>query len=180
MERPDKLSAVAATAGFASVAFSFDGTSLTVLNRDENVYAKADIPGSVEHLIDELRDTYQRPLPAADLLLPDVEGALEPLFTDVKDLGSGVIGGRGMRSFAFRTEVADMQIWIAQGEEPYPCRYSIAANDVEDAPQYVLEIRDWSTGADAESAVAATRFRPTRARSRRTRCPISTISPESM
>ncbi len=153
MERPGKLAATR-DGGFASVAFSFDGTSLTVLNRDENVYAKADIPGSVEHLIDELRDSYQRPLPAADLLLPDVEGALGPLFTDVKDLGSGVIGGVECDHLAFRTEVADMQIWIAQGADPYPCRYSISNTEVEHAPQYVLDIHGWTTGADAAAAAA--------------------------
>ena len=153
MERPGKLAATR-DGGFASVAFSFDGTTLTVINRDENVYAKADIPGSVEHLIDELRDTYQRPLPAADLLLPDVGSALEPLFTDVKDLGSGVIGGEECDHFAFRTEVADMQIWIAQGDDPYPCRYSISNTEVEHAPRYVLQIHDWTTGANAAAAAA--------------------------
>ena len=153
LERPDRIAATR-DGGFASVAFSFDGTTLTVINRDENVYAKADIPGSVEHLIDELRDTYKRPLPAADLLLPDVAGVLEPLFTDVKDLGSGVIGGVECDHFAFRTEVADMQIWIAQGDAPYPCRYSISNTEVEHAPQYVLEIRGWTTGAEAASVTA--------------------------
>jgi len=153
MERPVRISATR-NGGFASVAFSFDGTTLTVLNKDEKVFAKADVPGTVEHLIDELRDTYQRPLPAADLLLPDVEGALGPLFTDVKDLGSGVIGGVECDHLAFRTEVADMQIWIAQGADPYPCRYSISNTEVEHAPQYVLEILGWTTGADAAAAAA--------------------------
>jgi hypothetical protein len=153
MERPDRISATR-EGGFASVAFSFDGTSLTVINRDENVYARADVPGSVEHLIDELRDTYRRPLPAADLLLPDVSGALEPLFTDVKDLGSGVIGGVECDHLAFRTEDADLQLWIAQGGVPYPCRYAIVGADTEGSPQYVLDVHGWKTGADA-TVVAA-------------------------
>ena len=83
-----------------------------------------------------------------------LEGALEPLFTDVKDLGSGVIGGEECDHFAFRTEVADMQIWIAQGDDPYPCRYSISNTEVEHAPRYVLQIHGWTTGADAAAAAA--------------------------
>jgi hypothetical protein len=153
MERPDKISA-SRDGGFASVAFNFDGTTLTVINRDENVYAKADIPGSVEHLINELRDTYRRPLPAADLLLPDVAGALEPLFTDVKDLGSGVIGGVECDHLAFRTDGADLQLWIAQGDTPYPCRYAVAGTEVEGSPQYVVTIHDWKTGAEARATAA--------------------------
>jgi len=153
MQRPDRITATR-DGGFASVAFNFDGTSLTVMNRDENVYAKADMPGSVVHLIDELRDTYKRPLPAADLLLPDVQGALEPLFTDVKDLGSGVIGGVECDHLAFRTEGADMQVWIAQGDDPYPCRYSISNTAVDGGPHYVLDVEGWTTGPDAAPAAA--------------------------
>jgi len=153
MERPGKISATR-DGGFASVAFSFDGTTLTMLNKDEKVFAKADVPGTVEHLIDELRDTYHRPLPAADLLLPDVQGALEPLFTDVKDLGSGVIHGIECDHFAFRTEVADMQIWIAHGDAPYPCRYAITTKQVDGSPQYVLDVYDWAAGEDAVPAAA--------------------------
>lgn len=153
MERPGNLTA-SRDGGFASVAFSFDGTTLTVLNRDDNVFAKADLPGSVDHLINELRDTYRRPLPAADLLLPDVEGALGPLFTDVKDLGSGVIRGVECDHLAFRTEGVDLQLWIAQGEAPIPCRYSVTSTDVEGAPGYVVDVYGWTTGTNASAAIA--------------------------
>ena len=47
--------------------------------------------------------------------------------TDVKDLGSGVIGGKECDHLAFRAKDTDWQIWIAQGDEPYPCRYVITS-----------------------------------------------------
>jgi hypothetical protein len=153
VERPKNISATR-EGGFASVAFSFDGTTLTVLNKDEKVFAKADVPGTVEHLIDDLRDTYHRPLPAADLLLPDVQGALGPLFTDVKDLGSGVIHGMECDHLAFRTEQADLQLWIAQGDAPYPCRYAITNTQVDGSPPYVLDVYGWAAGANAAPAAA--------------------------
>lgn len=153
MERPGNLTA-SRNGGFASVAFSFDGTTLTVLNRNDNVFAKADIPGSVDHLINELRDTYRRPLPAADLLLPDVEGALGPLFTDVKDLGSGVIRGVECDHLAFRADGVDLQLWIAQGEAPIPCRYSVTSTDVDGSPAYRVDVYGWTTGANASAATA--------------------------
>ena len=37
----------------------------------------------------------------------------------MKDLGSGVIGGRECDQFAFRTDDVDWQIWIAQAT-PFP------------------------------------------------------------
>lgn len=153
VERPDKLRATR-SGGFASVEAVFDGETLTLLNKDANVYAETAAPGTIDQLIDELRDTYQRPLPAADLLLADVEGALMPLVTDVKDLGSGVIGGVECDHLAFRTEEVDWQIWIAQGERPYPCRYVITAPKVTGSPQYTLDVRNWRTDAEAAEEFA--------------------------
>jgi hypothetical protein len=52
---------------------------------------------------------------------------------------------------AFRNAEVDWQIWIAQGEAPYPCRFTITARDVPQAPQYTVEVRDWRAGAQAET-----------------------------
>jgi hypothetical protein len=68
--------------------------------------------------------------------------------TDLKDLGSGVIGGKECDHLAARSEEVDWQIWIAQGERPYPCRYVITTKKVAQAPQYSVQIRDWKTGSE--------------------------------
>ena len=39
-----------------------------------------------------------------------------------------------------------MQIWIAQGDRPYPCRYVVTSRLVADGPQYSIETRNWKTG----------------------------------
>jgi hypothetical protein len=109
------------------------------------------VPGTIDHLVDELRNK-GRPVPGADLLLSNVYDQLMPSAVNVKDLGSGVIGGVECDHFAFRTNEVDWQIWIAQGSRPYPCRYVITSNQVAQAPQYSLTITDWKTG-DAVGAV---------------------------
>jgi hypothetical protein len=42
----------------------------------------------------------------------------------------------------------DWQIWIAQGDRPYPCRYVITTKKVKGWPQYTVDVRDWKTGAE--------------------------------
>ena len=71
--------------------------------------------------------------------------------TDVKDLGSGVIGGVECDHLAFRAKDTDWQIWIAQGDKPYPCRYVITSKGVDQAPQFTMEIRDWKAGRGCAS-----------------------------
>ena len=145
LSRPDKIRSTR-SGGFADVEMSFDGKTLTVLGKNMNIYAQQDIPGTVDHLVDELRVTHNRPLPAADLLLSNAYDALMLDVVDVKDLGSGVIGGVECDFLAFRAKEVDWQIWIAQGERPYPCRYTITTKQLASGPQYTIQIRDWKTG----------------------------------
>jgi hypothetical protein len=155
LQRPDKLYAHR-TGGFASVEAAFDGTTLTLLNEAAGRYAEIAAPGTVEEVIDALRDDLGRPMPAADLLFADVAAELMPLVTDAKDLGSGLIRGVECDHLAFRTPDADWQIWIAQGDAPYPCRYIITSRDVTGWPQYTIDVRDWQAGAEATHGFALT------------------------
>ena len=146
--RPDKIR-VTRHGGFADIEAVFDGKTLTLLGKNANLYAQVDVLGTIDHLVDELRDKYHRPVPGADLLLSNVYEQLMPLVTNVKDLGSGIIGGVECDHLAFRTEEVDWQIWIAQGERPYPCRYVITSKLVTDGPQYSIQTRDWKTSNEA-------------------------------
>ncbi len=153
LHRPDKIRATRA-GGFADVEMSFDGTTLTLLGKNLNSYAQIEVPGTVDNLIDELRFKYNRPLPAADLLLSDPYDELMADVVNVKDLGSGVIGGVECDYLAFRAKEVDWQIWIAQGDEPYPCRYVISSTSIEGGPQYSIQVSNWKSGDE----VAATDY----------------------
>jgi hypothetical protein len=151
LNRPDKIRATR-LGGFANVELVFDGKTLSLLGKNANVYVQAEAPGTIDHLVDELRDKFHRPLPGADLLMSDVYNQLMPLVVDVKDLGSGVIDGVECDHLAFRTPEVDWQIWIAQGDRPYPCRYVITSKQVTGWPQYTIDLRAWKTGSEVASA----------------------------
>jgi len=153
LNRPDKIR-VTRSGGFADVEMSFDGKTLTLLGKNLNIYTQLEVPGTIDHLVDELKDTYHRPLPAADLLLSNAYDELMRDVIDVKDLGSGVVGVVECDYLAFRTKDVDWQIWIAQGKRPYPCRYVITSKHLSSMPQYTIQTRDWKTGGE----VAATDF----------------------
>jgi hypothetical protein len=146
LNRPDKIRSTRQS-GFSDTETVFDGKTLTILGKGQNAYVQAEVPGTIDNLIDQLRDRFQRQLPGADLLLQNVYGELTGDVTNVKDLGSGVVGGTECDHFAFRTQDTDWQIWIAQGANPYPCRYVITTKGVDQAPQFTLVVRDWKAGA---------------------------------
>jgi len=150
LNRPDNIR-FTHTGGFADVEFLFDGKTLTLLGKTTNVYGQLEVPGTIDHLIDELRDKYRRPVPGADLVLSNINDTLMATVVNVKDLGSGVIGGVECDHLAFRTKEVDWQIWIAQGSRSYPCRYVITSTKVAQAPQYSFTIRDWKAGDEVRS-----------------------------
>jgi hypothetical protein len=151
LRRPDRVRTTR-QGGFADAEMVFDGRTFTLLGRNINAYTQIEVPGTIDHLVDELRDRYGRPLPAADLLVSNQYEALMIDVIDSKDLGSGVIGGIECDWLAFRTDEVDWQIWIAQGERPYPVRYVITTKGMAQAPQYTVELRNWRTGTDVGAA----------------------------
>ena len=77
LNRPDKLHAKR-TGGFTNVELVFDGKTLTLLGKNANLYAQVEAPGTIDQLVDVLRDKYHRPVPAADLLMSDPYKELMP------------------------------------------------------------------------------------------------------
>jgi hypothetical protein len=150
LNRPDKVR-VTRMGGFANVEMVFDGKTLTLLGKNANLYAQVEAPGTIDQLVDVLRDKYHRPVQAADLLMSDPYKELMPEVKEAKDLGSGVIHGVECDHLAFQAEDVDWQIWIAQGARPYPCRYVITSKTVKREPQYTLDIWAWKTGSEVAS-----------------------------
>jgi hypothetical protein len=145
LTRPDKLRSTRAS-GFADLEMVFDGKTLTLLGKGKNIYTQVEVPGTLDDLFDTLRDKYNRPLPGADLLMSNPQDQLMAGVTDIKDLGSGVIGGNECDHLAFRKKEVDWQIWIAQGDKPYPCRYSITSKTIAGSPQYSIQLSDFKSG----------------------------------
>ncbi|WP_348270868.1 DUF2092 domain-containing protein [Rhizobium sp. Root1220] len=147
--RPDKVHTTR-SGGFVDTEALFDGKTLTLLGKDVNKYTQVETPGTVDHLIDELKDKFGLPLPAADLLMTNAYDALMEGVYDSKDLGSGVINGTECDSLAFRKDDVDFQIWVAQGAQPYPCRLVISSKQVKGGPEYSVQIREWKSGSDVK------------------------------
>ncbi|TCR66706.1 DUF2092 domain-containing protein [Rhizobium sp. BK376] len=154
--RPDKIRATR-TGGYSDVEMVFDGKAFTVLGKNVNGYVKLPAAGTVDQLIDMLRDR-GRALPGADLLLSDVYGTLIKEVIDAKHIGEGVIGGIECEHLAFRQQDTDWQLWVRAGPNPIPCKMVVTSKAVGQAPQYTLTIRDWKTDMPFDDAAFA--FKP--------------------
>ncbi len=150
LDRPGNIHTTR-SGGFADTETFFDGKTLTLLGKTANIYLQVDAPGSIDDLIDMMETKLDRSPPAAHLLLSNPYDRLMEGVTDVKDLGSGVIGGVECDFLAFRAGEIDWQIWVAHGDKPYPCKYVVTSKDIAGGPQYSIQFNNWMTGSDAET-----------------------------
>jgi hypothetical protein len=150
MSRPSALH-VTRTGGYSDVEMFFDGAAVTILGKNINGYAQLDTSGTVDDLIDELRDRGMA-IPGADLLVGNVYETLMADVIEAKYIGHGVVGGVECDHLAFRNQDIDWQIWIERGDNPIPRKFVITSKAVGAAPQYTLVIDDWQSDVATSDA----------------------------
>jgi len=157
LNRPDKLR-VTRTGGYTDVELVFDGKTATLLGKHVNAYAQVEAPGTVDQLIDRIRDESNVSMPGADLLLARVYDELTTDVIDAKHVGQGVIDGVECDHLAFRGPETDWQIWVETGARPIPRKYVITSKTMTGAPQYTVRVKEWKT--DAPASADAFVFKP--------------------
>ena len=72
-----------------------------------------------------------------------------------KYVGLEVVGGQRCHHVAYRGAEVDWQLWVREGDRPWPCRYVITTRDVAGAPQFTVQIVKF----DPAPKIAADMFR---------------------
>jgi len=144
LQRPNKLRAHR-VGGYADVALSFDGKTVSILGKHLNAYTQFDAPGSVDQLFEALRAGHGVALPFADLLLTNSYEVLVAGVMEAKHVGRGVIDGRECEHLAFRNFDTDWQLWVEVGASPIPRKMVITSKTLNSAPQYTLRVKTWKT-----------------------------------
>ncbi len=157
LARPDKIH-VTRTGGYADLELVSDGKTATIFGKNLGAYAQLDAPGSIDQLIDRLRDTYLMEAPGTDLLLSNAYAELMKDVLSAKHIGRGVIDGVECEHLAFRNPEVDWQLWVEVGAKPIPRKYVITSKTVTGMPQYTLRLDDWKTDVRPKADEFA--FRP--------------------
>jgi hypothetical protein len=125
----------------------YDGHTVTVLDKDHNVYATIEAPATIDATIDKLQDEYGVVLPLTDLLYADPYAVLMAGVTYGRYLGMHLAAGVPCHHLAFSQETIEWQIWIDAGERPLPRKLAISYVDEPGEPQYSATIRRWTLDA---------------------------------
>ena len=105
-----------------------DGKQASLYNQDKNVYALGQAPGTLDKVVDQLREKFMIDAPGGDFL------GTKPY----DDLIDGLVTGHYIG-----LERVDGQIWIADGEQAVPLRYVITSKDMPSQPEFTIRMSNW-------------------------------------
>jgi hypothetical protein len=143
VERPNHVAADA-TGDTLNRASWYDGRTMTVLDKEHNVYATIEVPETIDATLDKLQDEYGVVLPLADLLYADPYAVLTEGVTYGRYLGIHQAAGVACHHLAFSQETIEWQIWIDAGKLPLPRKLVITYVHEPGEPQYSATIRRWT------------------------------------
>jgi hypothetical protein len=146
VERPNHVAADA-TGDTLNRASWYDGKTVTVLDKEHNVYATIEAPGTIDATFDRLEDEYGVVVPLADLLYADPYAVLMEGVTYGRYLGIHQAAGVACHHLAFSQPTIEWQIWIDAGEKPLPRKLAISYVQEPGEPQYAAVIRRWTLDA---------------------------------
>jgi hypothetical protein len=143
VERPNHLAADA-TGDTLNRASWYDGRTVTVLDKEHNVYATIEVPGTIDATFDKLTEEYGVVLPLVDLLYSDPYAVLMEGVTYGRYLGIHQAAGVACHHLAFSQDTIEWQIWIDASDKPLPRKLVITYVQEPGEPQYSATIRRWT------------------------------------
>jgi hypothetical protein len=137
--RPNKLK-IETTGDVTSRTLWKDGKTLTVVERDKNVYAQIPDPGTISQALDLLQEKYNMSVPASDLLSGDVYKTMTEGCEAINYVGLGYVGEEKCHHLAFTRDNIDWQMWITAGNKPSPRKMVITYKHLPGEPQYTMQL----------------------------------------
>jgi hypothetical protein len=152
IRRPDHARIDITKRDGATSGFIFDGQEIAVFNTRENVYATAAKPGTLDEAIDYFINDLDMRFPLAQLFSTQLAESLAANVRSAYNVGPERIMGVPCEHLTFRGDQADLQLWVAQGDQPLPCRMVITYKTAEGQPQFWAQFSDWNLSPGVSDA----------------------------
>ena len=120
----------------------YDGKTVTVFDRDKNMYVQSPAPDTIDAMLDKL-DERGVSMPLEDLMSSEPCAWLHEGVWDGYYGGRHYLDGSFVHHLLFRVKAADFQIWVQGGDVPIIRKVMIEYRDKEGNPRYEARLSDW-------------------------------------
>jgi hypothetical protein len=154
LQRPDRLRVDVERSDGDRGLVLFDGKGITAFKADDNAYARMEKSGTVDNALVYLVRDLQMTLPLARMFHTRFPRYLENQITSIIYVEEDYLFDVPTDHLAARFADVDIQLWIAQGEQPLPRRVILTYKNAPGHPQFRADLSDW----DLSPEVAADSF----------------------
>jgi hypothetical protein len=133
--------------------FIFDGQEIAVFNTREHVYATAAKPGTLDEAISYFMNDLDMRFPLAEMVSSQLAQTLPAKVRAASYVEPASMAGVPCDHLAFRGDWADLQLWIAQGNQPLPHRLVLTYKQAEGQPQFWAQFSDWNLSPDVPDSL---------------------------
>ena len=144
LQRPDRVRVEVERSDGDRGMVLFDGKGITVFKADDNVYARVEKPGTVDSALVYLVRDLQLTMPMARMFHTGFPQEMEKLLTAISYVEEDALFDVPTDHLAVRSAEVDMQVWIAQGEQPLPRRVILTYKNAPGQPQFRADLSEWN------------------------------------
>jgi hypothetical protein len=142
VRRPNRLRANVSSTR-RSRELVYDGNSITLFNRKDNLYGTVPVSGPLDQAMDVASDRFGIPMPLEDFVSSDPHRDLLENTVSGRDIGPVTVMGVPCEHLAFSADNIDWQVWIQDGPRPVPRKFVITYRDEPNDPQYTAVFSNW-------------------------------------
>jgi hypothetical protein len=144
LQRPDRVRVEVERSDGDRGLVLFDGKGITAFKADDNVYARVEKPGTVDSAIVYLVRDLQMTLPMARMFLTTFPQDMEKQAASVSYVEEDTLFDVPTDHLAARSAEVDLQVWVAQGDQPLPRRVILTYKNAPGAPQFRADFTEWN------------------------------------
>jgi hypothetical protein len=143
VKRPDKIR-VNGQGDLENQELFFDGKTLTMYQKDKNLYATAAMPPTIDAALDKAFKDFDLQVALADLTCGNAYDFLMDDVTHKLYVGLSRVRGVSCHHLAFDQDDFQWQIWIEAGDKPLPRKLLVTQKQLLGSPQWTAYLTDWN------------------------------------
>ncbi|MCK9375005.1 MAG: DUF2092 domain-containing protein [Syntrophobacterales bacterium] len=143
VRRPDKLR-INGKGDLENQDLFYDGMTLTLYNKDKNLYAIAPMPPTIEAALTKAHQEFDLDVALADLVCGDAYELMTKNVGRTLYVGLSEVRGMPCHHLAFDQGDQQFQVWVEAGTKPLPRKLLITQIKLLGGPQWTAYLSDWN------------------------------------
>ncbi len=143
VRRPDRLR-VNAEGDLVDKQFYLDGKTITLYDKDHNVYGTFEVPPDIESALEKAHKEFGVHVALTDLTSPNLWELVSKRIKHSLYVGQSKIRGVLCHHLSFDGDNVQFQVWIDAGDQPLPRKVVLTHKNLPGSPQWTAYLSDWN------------------------------------